>query len=199
MRPRNCQIWLTRCQTFSRNRCQGKNWSLLGIQLVTRESRDLTQWPFTRFSRFRKLSDLTAIYISVWPYLQVKADLHSQHFRLSNSFFHYSRLMVWSNQIFDVKTNWILSDRLHEILIKNLEREKNEFKSWKCCECRSALTCIFKISTLYVEIHIVFSNSTFQFSVFAFNTDLCTRPDESASPWFPRRFRKRKFSNPVTL
>ena len=42
--------------------------------------------------------------------------------------FHYSKLMVWSNKIFDVKTNWILSDRLHEILIKNLEREKMSSK-----------------------------------------------------------------------
>ena len=60
---------------------------------------------------------------------------------LSNSFFHNSRLMVWSNKIFDGKTNGILSDRLHEILLKNREPEKNEFESRKCCECRSALTC----------------------------------------------------------
>ena len=74
--------------------------------------------------------------------LQVEADLHSQHFRLSNSFFRYSRLMIWSKKIFDGETNWILSDRLHDILLKNLEREKNEFESRKCCECRSALTCM---------------------------------------------------------
>ena len=74
--------------------------------------------------------------------IQVEADLHSQHFRLSNSFFRYSRLMIWSKKIFDGETNWILSDRLHDILLKNLEREKNEFESRKCCECRSALTCI---------------------------------------------------------
>ena len=53
-------------------------------------------------------------------FVQVKADLHSQHFRLSNSFFHYSRLMIWSKKIFDGETNWILSDRLHEILIKKI-------------------------------------------------------------------------------
>ena len=34
--------------------------------------------------------------------------------------------MIWSNKIFDGETNLILSDRLHEILMKNLEREKNE-------------------------------------------------------------------------
>ena len=42
--------------------------------------------------------------------------------------FHYSWLMIWSNKIFDGETNWILSDRLHEILIVNLEREKMSLK-----------------------------------------------------------------------
>ena len=36
--------------------------------------------------------------------------------------------MIWSNKIFDGETNWILSDRLHEILIVNLEREKMSLK-----------------------------------------------------------------------
>ena len=36
--------------------------------------------------------------------------------------------MIWSNKIFDGETNWVLSDRLHEILIKNLEREKMSLK-----------------------------------------------------------------------
>ena len=36
--------------------------------------------------------------------------------------------MIWSNKIFDSGTNWILSDRLYEISIKNLEREKMSLK-----------------------------------------------------------------------
>ena len=58
-----------------------------------------------------------------------------------NLFFHYSRIMIWSNKIFDDRTNWILSDRLHEIWIKILKCEISGFESRKCCGFRSALTC----------------------------------------------------------
>ena len=40
----------------------------------------------------------------------------------------------------------------HEILIKNLEREKSEFEDRKCCECRSALACMCILLTGSVVI-----------------------------------------------
>ena len=60
---------------------------------------------------------------------------------------HYSGVMVGSNKKFDDSSNWISSDRFHEISIKNLLSEKKEFESQKHRKNLTELAC--KTSILF--------------------------------------------------